>query len=107
MNTIIINGQKIQTNGKNISVINDTIYVDGVTIQSNLSGIVEVKFEGDLASLKCNGSASINGNVKGDVDVGGSLKCCDVSGNLDVGGSVQCGKVGGDIDAGGSVKCLR
>ena len=107
MNTIIINGTKIQTSGNNISVINNSVYVDGKVIQTKLSGIVEIKFEGDLASLNCNGSASINGNIKGDVDVGGSLDCGDIGGNIDVGGSVRCGKVSGDIDAGGSVKCVR
>ena len=107
MSTIIINGTKIQTSGNNISVVNGTVFVDGKVIQSDLSGIVELKFEGDLTSLKCDGSASINGNIKGNVDVGGSLDCCDIVGNIDVGGSVRCGKVSGDIDAGGSVKCSR
>ena len=107
MNTIIVNETKIQTNGKNISVINNSVYVDGQIIQTNLSGDVNIKFEGDLASLKCGGSASINGNIKGDVDVGGSLDCNAIVGNIDVGGSVRCGKVSGDIDAGGSVKCSR
>lgn len=107
MNTIIVNGTRIQTNGNNISVINNSIYVDGKVVQSDLSGDVNIKFEGDLASLKCNGSATINGNIKGDVDVGGSLDCNDIVGNIDVGGSVRCGKVSGDIDAGGSVKCSR
>ena len=107
MNTIIINGTKIQTSGNNISVINNSVYVDGKVIQTELSGIVEIKFEGDLASLSCNGSASVNGNIKGDVDVGGSLDCNDIGGNIDVGGSVRCNKVSGDIDAGGSVKYVR
>lgn len=107
MSTIIINGTRIQTSGNNISVINGTVYVDGKVAQSNLHGGVNIKFEGDLASLKCDGSAEIKGNIKGSVDVGGSLECGDVGGNVDVGGSIRCGKVSGDIDAGGSVKCTR
>lgn len=107
MNTIVVNGTRIQTNGNNISVINNQVYVDGKLVQSDLSGDVNIKFEGDLASLKCNGSTTINGNIKGNVDVGGSLDCNDIIGNIDVGGSVRCSKVSGDIDAGGSVKCSR
>ena len=68
---------------------------------------MNIKFEGDLASLKCDGSAEISGSVKGNVDVGGSLECGDVGGNVDAGGSIRCGKVSGDIGAGGSVKCSR
>jgi hypothetical protein len=107
MNTIIINGTKIQTNGKNISVIGNQVCIDGQMILGDLSGIVEIKFEGDLASLKCQGSATINGNIKGDVDIGGSLSCNDIIGNVDVGGSIKCGNISGDVDAGGSVSMKR
>lgn len=31
----------------------------------------------------------------------------DVKGDIDAGGSVTCGNVLGDIDAGGSVRCRR
>ena len=107
MSTIIINGTRIQTSGNNISVVNGTVYVDGKIALSDLYGDVNIKFEGDLAFLKCDGSAEINGSIKGNVDVGGSLECGDIGGNIDAGGSVRCGKVSGDIDAGGSVKCSR
>jgi hypothetical protein len=107
MNTIIINGVRIQTNGNNISVVGNSICVDGTQVSTNLVGTVEVKFEGDIASLKTNGSATINGNVKGSVDAGGSITCGDVSGDVDAGGSVRCGKVQGDVDAGGSIRMER
>jgi len=107
MNTIIINGVKIQTKGSNISVNNDCIYVDGVSVKSGLSGNVQIEFIGDLASLRTDGSATVRGNVRGDVDSGGSCTCGDVSGSVDAGGSVTCGNVGGDVDAGGSIKMRR
>jgi hypothetical protein len=107
MNTIIINGTKIQTNGKNISVIGNSIYVDNDLVIGDLKGTVNVRFEGDLASLKCNGSATINGNIKGNVDVGGSLTCNDIVGNVDTGGSLKCGNISGDVDAGGSVSMRK
>lgn len=52
MNKITINGKAFNVSGKNISVNNNSIIVDGVLVQSDLSGIVEVKFEGDLANIK-------------------------------------------------------
>ena len=107
MNTIIINGTKIQTSGKSISVNDNSIYVDGNLIVDNLKGTVDIKFEGDLASLKCQGSATIYGNIKGNVDIGGSLNCKDIIGNVDAGGSIKCGNVSGDIDAGGSVSIKK
>lgn len=107
MNNITINGRSFSVKGNNISVINNRVIVDGVVIEDGLSGIVEVKFEGDIASLRCDGSATINGNVMGNVDAGGSVDCGDVGRNVDASGSVRCGNVGGDIDAGGSVRYSR
>lgn len=107
MNKIVINGKSIAVSGNNITVINDQVLVDGKVVEMGLSGVVELRFEGDLANLKCSGSATVNGDVKGDVDAGGSVKCSNVGNSVDAGGSVSCGNVGGDIDAGGSVKYIR
>lgn len=94
-NKIVINGKSHSVGGKNISIINDKIYVDGILVESGLSGIVEVKFEGDVANLDCT-TATINGNVLGDVD-GTTIRCGDVSGNVD-GTTITCGKIGGNVD---------
>jgi hypothetical protein len=107
MNTVIINGKSMSVVGNNISVINDKVYVDGKLVEEGLSGNVTISFEGDLASLKTSGSATIHGNVMGDVDAGGSVKCGNVSKSVDAGGSVTCLNVGGDVDAGGSVSMKR
>jgi len=107
MNTIIINGTKIQTSSKSISVNGNSIYVDGNLILDNLKGTIDIKFEGDLANLHCQGSATIYGNIKGNVDIGSSLNCKDIIGNVDAGGSIKCGSVSGDIDAGGSVSIRK
>ncbi|WP_259406040.1 polymer-forming cytoskeletal protein [Shouchella clausii] len=107
MNKIIINGKSISVSGNNISVINGKIYTDGTLVESGLSGQVTILFEGDLANLKTDGSATIQGNVKGNVDAGGSVTCGNVGQSIDAGGSVKCGTVGGDVDAGGSVSMKR
>ena len=102
MNRIIVNGITIDVEGNNISIQNGTVKVNGVKVKDGLSGKVDVKFEGDLASLQADGNVEC-GNVQGDVDAGGSVHCGNVEGNIDAGGSVQGSGVGGDIDAGGSV----
>ena len=90
-----------------ITVSNNSVYVDGKLVQKELSGVVKIEFEGDLASLTSEGSVSVNGNVKGDVDAGGSVACGNVEGDVDAGGSVNCGNVEGDVDAGGSISMRR
>lgn len=107
MNRITINGKVIEVEGHNISIVEDSITVDGVTIEKGLSGIVDIKFEGDITNLTIHkGNAEINGNIRGNVDVGGSVKCSGyIGGDIEAGGSVTCGNVEGNVDAGGSVTC--
>jgi hypothetical protein len=122
MSTITINGQTFSVSGNNVVVKNGSVYVDGAKVEAgNLSGIVEIKWEGELANLNSAYSVScgdVKGNidaggsvtcktVEGDVDCGGSVRCENVGGSIDCGGSVNCGTVGGDIDAGGSIQMKR
>lgn len=95
MNQITINGQTFNVSGKNISVSGDKITVDGITIQSGLSGIVEIKFEGDLANLEAH-NVKVNGNVMGDVDAH-NIECRNVGGNVK-GHNVDCGDVQGNVN---------
>lgn len=60
--------------------------------------------EGDIKLLKCDGSVTVNGDVFGGVDCGGSFTGQNISGSVDCGGSCVCNNVSGSIDAGGSVK---
>lgn len=101
---ITINGKRIEIEGNasKISVSGDRITVDGKTVGEGLSGIVEVKWEGPLASLTSYASVQC-GDVHGDVDAGNGVQCGNVGGDVDAGNGVQCGNVGGDVDAGGSV----
>ena len=89
-----INGKNYSVSGRNIVVNNDSIYVGGVLIEGGLSGIVEIKFDGDLASLNCN-TATISGNVHGDVKAN-TVKCGDVGGDVK-GNTVKCGNVSGSV----------
>ena len=64
MNQITINGNSIQVSGNNVSIVNGVIKVNGVVVYSNLTGEVNIKWEGDLANLNSDASVSckIHGN---------------------------------------------
>ena len=88
-NTVIINGERIITNGQSIVINNGSVIVDGRVIKDGLSGIVELKVEGDLMNLNTTGSATIHGNVHGNVDTNGSVTCHTINGDVDAMGSVK------------------
>lgn len=103
MNRITINGMTFETDGSaQIVVNNGPVTVGGKHVVGGLSGVVQVKWEGPLASLKSDASVTC-GDVSGDVDAGGSVQSNNVNGSVSAGGSVNCGSVGGKIRAGGSV----
>lgn len=102
MPTITINGNQYSIAGGNIVVNNGKITVDGQALVKGLSGSVNIKFEGGLASLTADGSVSC-GDVFGNVAAGGGVDCASVGGNVDAGGSVRAASVKGSITAGGSV----
>lgn len=93
--------------GRNISIINGRVTIDGVLQEGSLTGTVEIRVvEGTVENLQSDSSISC-GNVEGNVDAGGSVQCGNVGGSVDAGGSVQCGSVNGDVDAGGSIRMGR
>jgi hypothetical protein len=102
MNIININGKTYEVAGRDIVVSNNSVIVNGRTIESGLSGIVKIEFTGDVANLDC-ANAVVNGNVQGNVDGSNITVNGNVQGDVD-GTNVQCGDVGGDVD-GTSVKC--
>jgi len=100
---IVINGKHYS--GLSVSIINDSIFIDGKKVDSTKENILEIKVIGDLAKLTTDKSVTVNGNIKGDVEVGGSITCGDVDGNINVGGSITCDDINGSVNAGGSVSC--
>ena len=104
MGKIIINSGF--NSGSIIGINNGEIIIDGKVVQ-NYSGNVKVIIEGDVETVKCEGSVEVRGNA-GIVDCGGSCTVRgNVNGGLDAGGSVKCGKESGNISAGGSVSCRK
>ena len=98
MNQIIINGKQVQVQGKKIKVI----MVDDVVVDKDLSGDVHIIFEGDLADLDCT-TATINGNVQGNVDCTTATISGNVQGDVDC-MSLTCQDIGGDVDC-TNLKC--
>lgn len=109
MNKMTINGVSYEVpQGASLSINNGIVKVNGQVITSGLSGVVELKVEGDIGQLRTDASVSMNGDVLGDIDAGGSVSIKgNVKGNVDAGGSVSCGNVGGDVDAGGSISMKK
>lgn len=110
---VTINGKTITCKGKNVSVINGKVIVDGKTIYPDndekiFTGNIDVNIYGNINNLECDGSVIVNGDVRKNIDCGGSCEVNgDVGGNIDCGGSCSCGNVNGNIDAGGSVSCRK
>lgn len=101
--SITINGRTYI--GGSISVINGTVIIDGVVQEGDkLSGVVRIEVSGDLASLHTDASVTVAGDVRGDLNAGGSVTAGPVGGSVNAGGSISCGSVGGRVSAGGSVR---
>lgn len=103
MATITINGKIIHVEGNaSISVSNDEVRIGGKVVESGLSGIVEVKWEGPLASLTADGDVTCK-DVQGNVSAGGDLRAEVVRGNANAGGDIRAGTISGSVRAGGDV----
>lgn len=96
MNTITINGKSFSVSGRNISVTGNKIYVDGNLVQDGLSGEVEIKFIGDLASLKAH-NVIVEGNVHEGINAH-NVTCEDVSGDIKA-HNVSANNIKGSVNA--------
>lgn len=106
-NKIYINGKMFEVNGRNVAQIGDKIFVDGKKVEDGLVGEVHIKFEGDLASLHTNGSATVLGDVKGVVEAKGSVNIKgNLHGTVNAEGSVNCNNVSGDVKFGGNINMM-
>lgn len=96
--TININGKTIEVQGNSVSVIKGKIIVDGNEYKGDEAFkedyyIQNVTVNGNVESVDCSGSVTVNGNVNGNIDCGGSVAIQgDHKGYIDCGGSVIIGK---------------
>ena len=100
--SININGKTY--NGTNITINNGRVIIDGKVQEEGLSGTVEVKVTGNIGSLKCDGSATVYGDVLGDVHAQNSVEVeGDILGDVNAGNSVEAENIKGNVKAGNSV----
>lgn len=100
---ITMSKKRIVVSGRNVTIKNGKVIVDGKVVHSNLDcyevivkdnvdllhSDASVNVEGNAGKVVCRGSCNVDGNVDGDIDAGGSV-------NID-------GRHTGKIVAGGSV----
>lgn len=73
-NRVFVNGKEFACSGRNISIINGKVIVDGAVIQDGLHGDITVVVDGDVNLVDCGGDVTINGSCFGKINCGGS--CC-------------------------------
>jgi hypothetical protein len=91
MSIIITDKGKVNINGKDISIINGVITVDGKVVDSDIipKDNVTIICDGDLISVNATGSVTCK-NVHGNVVAGGSVHvACNIEGSINAGGSVN------------------
>jgi hypothetical protein len=109
MSVISINGSQIIRNGKNVTISNNKVYIDGQDVTPDQKEISIVVL-GDLDSLKADACRTIdvNGNVMALNTMSGDVK---VAGNVDgsvktMSGDVSCQTIGGSVSTmSGNVRC--
>ena len=104
MNRIVINGKTISASGRNVSIINNRVIVDGKDVTPDLAETKEINImvEGPIERLQVDACNKIG--VRGNV---GSIKT--QSGNVDIlsgnvqgsvqtmSGDVTCGNIAGSV----------
>lgn len=89
MNRIVINGNSIETNGRNVSIINGKIIVDGELLSSFNNYDIKIEIYGDCGNIETTGNVIVNGNCK-DIDCNGNVTCYgDIQGDIDCNGNVS------------------
>lgn len=102
MNKITINGKTIKSKGTNISIINNKIIIDGITVENfdDYTKDIEITIEGNVNKLETtSGNVTVKGDVgeietaSGDIEIdgdcGGSIRTAS--------GDVRCENVQGDV----------
>lgn len=97
--TTWINNVKIE-GAQTISINNGKIYVNGKLREDLKSPSIEVKIEGNVASVYTgSGNVSVTGDVTTINTASGDVTCKDVKGGvLTMSGDITCGNIGGNVN---------
>lgn len=108
--TVNINGRTYNTDGGNISIKGNKVYVDGELIEDcnkHSEKEINITINGNCNNIQCNGTLHVEGNVTGDIDCGNSVTINgNVDGKINAGNSINIkgSHTGGEIDAGNFVR---
>ena len=93
---VVINGKRYQ--GRNVTIINNVVTIDGVTHGGELTGDINVVVNGDVDSIE-NESGSITAQNVGSITTqSGDVRCGDVFGSIQtMSGDVTCKSVKGSV----------
>lgn len=105
--SIVVNG--VQLKGRNISVNDSGIFIDGRRVDVASGPKVDIQVQGNVDVLDVGYASSIvvNGNAGKIQSRAGDIKCGDVTGNVSAGsGDLTCGIIGGSASTGsGDISC--
>lgn len=105
-NQININGVSFSCgNNTQVMTIGKDVYINGkkVDVGDIKSSILNIKVEGTIDELKCDGDVTCQ-NVSGNIRAGSYVECGDVGGNVTSGSYVECGNVVGNVKAGSYIE---
>ena len=93
--SIVIDGREFS--GRNVTIINGKVTVDGVVQDGDLTGPITVTINGDVQSIE-NHAGNVTAQNVGEINTGsGNVKCGNVGGSIRTGsGDVECGAVFGE-----------
>lgn len=105
-NTISINGKSFSVLGGSVQISDNRVFVDGKEVMTDeLEGIVEIKWDGEVADLRTDCSAVVHGDVHGNANSKMSLTCGDVHGDATSKMSLTCGNIEGNATSKMSLTC--
>ena len=94
---IVIDGREFK--GRNVSISNNKVTIDGVVQDGELQGDVNIQIYGDVDTLD-NASGVVTCNNVGSLKtMSGDVECKDISGNVKtMSGDVTAQSIGGSVD---------
>lgn len=99
MNSIKINGNNI-VGGKNITIKNGRVIVDGNDVTGEDSKVITIEIIGNVEELSVDActKVTITGSTGPIKTMSGDVKCGDVNGSVKtMSGDVRCGSIAGDV----------
>ncbi len=97
INDVVINGTSYS--GKNISINNNKVTIDGVVQSQLLDNEVNVIVHGNVNTLNTEAGSVTTDSVGSVSTMSGSVTCGNVQGNVEtMSGSVKANNITGDVD---------